>query len=58
MELPAYANGLDIRAIPGTTWELGLVTLFLFTTALLAIALFTDMARERTATKQLARRFS
>lgn len=56
--LPVYANGLDIRAIPGTTWELGLVTLFLFAIALLAIALFTDMARERTATKRLARRFS
>lgn len=56
--LPVYANGLDIRAIPGTTWELGLATLFLFAIALLAIALFTDMARERTATKQLARRFS
>ena len=58
MGLPAYANGLDIRTIPGTTWELGLVTLFLFAIALLTIALFTDMARERTATKQLVRRFS
>ena len=56
--LPVYANGLDIRVIPGTTWELGLATLFLFAIALLAIALFTDTARERTATKQLARRSS
>ena len=56
--LPVYANGLDIRVIPGTTWELGLATLFLFAIALLVIALFTDMARERTATKRLARRFS
>lgn len=56
--LPVYANGLDIRVIPGTTWELGLATLVLFAIALLAVTLFTDMARERTATKRLARRFS
>lgn len=56
--MPVYANGLDIRAIPGTTWELGCAILLLSAAALTLLALLVEATRERARSKQLERRLS
>lgn len=56
--MPVYANGLDIRVISGTTWELGCATLLAFAAALVLAALLVDSLQERSRSGRLQRRFS
>lgn len=56
--MPVYANGLDIRVISGTTWELGCATLLAFAAALVLAALLVDSLQERSRLGRLQRRFS
>lgn len=51
--LPVYANGLDICAIRGASWELGCAVLGLSTLALGLLALLINAFRELGATKRL-----
>lgn len=56
--MPVYANGLDIRVISGTTWELGCATLLAFAAALVLATLLVDSLQERSRSGRLQRRFS
>lgn len=56
--MPVYANGLDIRVIPGTTWELGCMTLLASAAVLALLALLASALREKVASRRLERRFS
>ncbi len=51
--LPVYANGLDICAIRGASWELGCTVLGLSALALGLLTLLIDSFRELEATKRL-----
>ena len=56
--MPVYTNGLDIRVISGTTWELGCAALLAFAAALVLAALLVDSLQERSRSGRLQRRFS